>query len=410
MSAKRLSLSLLVLGAMCGMSPWFASAAVLPDMAREGTIDAVHQALLSSAVQAGFVVGALVVSISGIADRLDPRRVFAGAAVAAAIANATLLLAPIGGDLAVLARFFTGACLAGVYPVGMKIAVGWGQRDRGLLVGLLVGALTIGSASPSLAAYLGGTAWRSAIVETSLLAAIGGLAVFAAKLGPHHARAPRFEPGAIRLAWTDRRIRRAYLGYFGHMWELYAMWAWVGTAAAASYAMQMATAEAESLGKLTAFLAIGLGAIVCVLAGWMGDRAGKAEVTILAMLASGLAALATAVTFGGPVWLTFALVIIWGLAVIPDSAQFSAIVADAAPPHLAGTLLTFQTAIGFALTIVTVQVTPLAAAAFGWPAVLAALAIGPAVGVVAMLPLRRRALELALARVPTGQGAGGDSI
>ncbi len=395
------------------MSPWFASAAVLPDMAREGTIDAVHQALLSSSVQAGFVVGALAVSISGIADRLDPRRVFAGAAVLAALANAALLLAPIGGNLAVLARFLTGACLAGVYPVGMKIAVGWGQRDRGLLVGLLVGALTIGSASPSLAAYLGGTAWRSAVIATSLLAAIGGLAVLAARLGPHHARAPRFEPGAIRLAWTNRRIRRAYLGYFGHMWELYAMWAWVGTAAAASYAMRMELSAAESLGKLTAFLAIGLGAFVCVPAGWMGDRAGKAEVTMLAMLASGTAALLTAVTFGGPVWLTFVLVIVWGMAVIPDSAQFSAIVADAAPPHLAGSLLTFQTALGFALTIVTVQVTPLAAAAFGWPVVLAALAIGPAVGIVAMLPLRRTfraAAEPALAAVPTGQRPGGDSI
>ncbi len=413
MTAKRLSVGLLVVAAMCGMSPWFASAAVLPDMAREGTIDAVHQALLSSAVQAGFVVGALAVSISGIADRLDPRRVFAVAAVGAALANASLLLAPIGGSLAVLARFLTGAALAGVYPVGMKIAVGWGQKDRGLLVGLLVGALTLGSASPSLAAYLGGTAWRSAIVATSLLCAFGGLIVLAAQLGPHHARAPRFEPGAIRLAWRDRRIRHAYLGYFGHMWELYAMWAWVGTAAAASYAMRMDTAAAESLGKLSAFLAIGLGAFICVPAGWMGDRAGKAEVTILAMLASGAAALLTAITFGGPVWLTFALVIVWGLAVIPDSAQFSAIVADAAPPHLAGSLLTFQTAIGFALTIVTVQVMPLAAAAFGWPAVLAALAIGPAVGVVAMLPLRRGAPtagDPALAALPTGQAPGGDSI
>jgi MFS family permease len=410
---KAWSLSLLVVGAMCGMSPGFASAAVLPDMAREGTIDAVHQALLSSAVQAGFVVGALTVSISGIADRLDPRRVFAGAAIAAAIANASLLFAPIGGNLSVLARLMTGACLAGVYPVGMKIAVGWGQRDRGLLVGLLVGALTVGSASPSLAAYLGGTAWRSAIVATSLLAAAGGLVVLAAKLGPHHARAARFEPGAIRLAWTDQRIRRAYLGYFGHMWELYAMWAWVGTAAAASYAMRMELASAESLGKLTAFLAIGLGAFVCVPAGWMGDRSGKAEVTMLAMLASGIAALLTAVTFGGPVWLTLVLVIVWGMAVIPDSAQFSAIVADAAPPHLAGSLLTFQTALGFALTIVTVQVTPLAASAFGWPVVLAALAIGPAAGIVAMLPLRkgaRASAGSALASVPTGQAGGGDSI
>jgi MFS family permease len=155
----------------------------------------------------------------------------------------------------------------------------------------------------------------------------------------------------------------------------------------------MEVAAAESLAKLTAFLAIALGAFACVPAGWFADRIGKAEVTIIALAASGLSALLTAATFGGPAWITLLLVIIWGIAVIPDSAQFSAIVADAAPPHLAGSLLTFQTALGFTLTIATVQVTPIAAAAFGWPMVLAALAIGPAAGIVAMLPLRRGAVR-----------------
>jgi MFS family permease len=228
-------------------------------------------------------------------------------------------------------------------------------------------------------------------MAVSLLAGFGGLLVLLAGLGPHHARSPRFEPGAIRLAWTDRQVRGAYLGYFGHMWELFAMWAWVGTASAASYAATMDQAGAVSLGKLTAFLAIALGALTCVVAGIVADRIGKAEVTIIAMAASGLAALLTAATFGGPVWITFVLVLIWGIAVIPDSAQFSALVADASPPHLAGSLLTFQTALGFALTVVTVQVAPIAAAAVGWPPVLAAMALGPAVGILAMLPLRRRA-------------------
>jgi MFS family permease len=392
-ASKLVSITLLVLAEMAGMSLWFASAAVLPDMAREGAIAAGRQALLSSGVQAGFVVGALVVSISGIADRLDPRRVFAASAVIAALANAAILVLPLGGDGAIAARVLTGALLAGVYPVGMKIAVGWGTTDRGLLVGLLVGALTFGSAGAYLAAYFGGADWRVAVSATSVIAAAGGLLALLAGLGPHHARAPRFEPGAVFLAWTDRRIRSAYLGYLGHMWELYAMWAWVGAAAAVSYAATMEVAAAESLAKLTAFLAIGLGAFACVPAGWFADRIGKAEVTIIALGASGLSALLTAASFGGPAWITLVLVVIWGIAVIPDSAQFSAIVADAAPPHLAGSLLTFQTALGFTLTIATVQVTPIAAAAFGWPAVLAALAIGPAAGIVAMLPLRSRSLQ-----------------
>ena len=388
--SKRLSILLLVLAEMAGMNLWFAAAAVLPDMVREGAIAAGRQALLTSAVQAGFVVGALVVSISGIADRLDPRRVFAVSALLAAAANAALLVAPLGGDAAIASRFLAGALLAGVYPVGMKIAVGWGVRDRGLLVGLLVGALTLGKAAPYLAAFLGGAAWRPAIVATSLLAGLGGLLVLAVGLGPHHARSPGFRPGAIRLAWTDRRIRRACIGYFGHMWELFAMWAWVGAAAAASYSVSMDADSAESLAKLTAFLAIATGAFACVFAGALADRIGKAEVTIIAMAVSGAAALLTALSFGGPVWLTFTLIVVWGIAVIPDSAQFSAIVADNAPPHLSGSLLTFQTALGFALTIATVQATPMLAAAFGWPVVLAAMALGPAAGIVAMRGLTRR--------------------
>jgi MFS family permease len=213
------------------------------------------------------------------------------------------------------------------------------------------------------------------------------LLVLLCGLGPHHARAPRFSTRAVALAWSNRRIRLTYLGYFGHMWELYAMWAWVGAAAAVSYGALLGEAEATRLAKLTAFLAIALGGLTCAPAGWVADRIGKAQVTIIAMALSGSAAIATAVTFGGPIWLTFVLIIIWGIFVIPDSAQFSALVADASPPDLAGSVMTLQTALGFALTAVTVQVTPLLANAFGWPAVLAGLALGPIVGIAAMLRL-----------------------
>ncbi|MFC4350560.1 MFS transporter [Fodinicurvata halophila] len=386
-SSKWFSLTLLVLAEAVGMNLWFTSAAVLPDMAREGTISLDRQALLSSSVQAGFVLGALIVSISGLADRYDPRRVFAVSALMAAAVNLLLLLPPLGSDLAVASRFLTGALLAGVYPVGMKLAVGWGLKDRGLLVGLLVGGLTLGKSMPYLAAYLGGTDWRLAILAASLLAALGGLLVLGVGLGPHHATAPRFRPAAIVLAWRDTRIRRAYIGYLGHMWELYAMWAWVAAAAGASYAARLDQAAAESLAKLTAFLAIALGGLACILAGRLADRHGKAEVAITALVVSGSAAILSALSFGGPVWLSLLLFLVWGLAVIPDSAQFSAIVADFAPPHLTGSLLAFQTALGFGLTIATVQLTPLAAGALGWPATLALMAIGPIIGLIAMRPL-----------------------
>ena len=183
-------------------------------------------------------------------------------------------------------------------------------------------------------------------------------------------------------------MRLAYAGYLGHMFELYAMWAWIAAAAAVSYGASLPAVQAESLAKLTAFLSIAAGGIACVFAGLAADRIGKAETAIIAMVVSGACAIATAVTFGGPVWLTFVIVIIWGAAILPDSAQFSALVADASPPEQAGSLLTFQTALGFALTIATVQFTPLIAAALGWPVLLAGLALGPAYGIVAMARLR----------------------
>jgi MFS family permease len=407
---KLRAITMLLLAEVAGMSLWFVSAAVLPEMTREAAISPLRQALLSSAVQGGFVIGALAFAASGLPDRFDPRRVFALSAVAAALASGLLLVLPLGGNAAIAARAATGLLLAGVYPVGMKIVVGWGVRDRGLLVGLVIGALTLGSASPHLISWLGGADWRFVVATASLVAAAGGLLVLAAELGPHHAQSPRFDPSAVVLAWTDRRIRLAYAGYLGHMWELFAMWAWIGTAVGVSYAHTLPPAQALPLAKLTAFAAIGIGAVTCVVAGLFADRYGKELSTIIAMVISGIAALLTAVTFGGPVWLTFLIVIVWGAAIIPDSAQFSALVADFSPPHQAGSLMTFQTALGFALTFATVQLTPSLAALVGWPLILAALAAGPAFGIVAMAKLAAIRAETATAQAKTLESQSTTSI
>jgi MFS family permease len=383
------SIALLMLAEVAAMSLWFISAAVLPDMLREAALSPVRQAALSSGVQFGFVAGALGSAVLGLADRFDPRRFFAASAVIAALVNAVLLIASPGGLVAIAARIATGALLAGVYPVGMKIAVGWGVKDRGLLVGALVGAVTLGSAAPHLLALIGGADWRISVAVASLIAGAGGLIVLASGLGPHHALAARFNPRDISTAWTNRRVRLAFAGYLGHMWELYAMWAWIAAASAVSYGATLPAAQAEPLAKLTAFSSIAIGGVMSVVAGSVADRVGKAEIAAVAMLISGACAIATALTFGGPVWLTFALVLLWGAAILPDSAQFSALVADYSPPQQAGSLLTFQTALGFALTIVTVQFAPMVATAVGWPLLLASLALGPIFGIVAMLRLRR---------------------
>ena len=386
-SEKAKSIGLLIVAEIAAMSVWFSSAAVVADLARETSFSVFGQALLTSGVQAGFAAGAILYAITGVADRFDPRRVFAVSAVAAALMNVGMLLAPGHEALTVATRIMTGGFLAGVYPVGMKIAVGWGTRDRGLLVGLLVGALTLGSAAPHLLAFFGGADWRATVGGASALAAAGGALCLLTTLGPHHATAPEFQWRVLSIAWTNRKIRLAYAGYLGHMWELYAMWAWIGLALAAAFQPQAGIDE--RFAKLIAFSAIGVGAFACALAGAIADRIGKAETTIIAMAGSGAMALAAAAVFSGPPWLLAIIVVAWGAFIIADSAQFSALVADAAPAEAAGALLTLQTALGFALTVATVQAAPFVAKAVGWPGLFCVLAIGPFAGIVAMERLRR---------------------
>ncbi|MEM9063707.1 MAG: MFS transporter [Pseudomonadota bacterium] len=388
MTRRSFSIAVLIISQIAVLSVWFSSSAVLSEMATEASLNTADLAWLSTATQVGFAFGAILFGLAGWADRYDPRKVFAISALMSAGANAMLLYAPIGGWEAVTLRALTGAFLAGVYPVGMKVAVGWTIRNRGLLVGSLVGALTLGSAAPHLIAFSGGADWRITIVVSSLIAASGGIAMLAVGLGPHHARAPRLDLSAIGLAWTNPRIRYAILGYIGHMWELYAFWAWVGVIAGTSFAISGADPDG-SLAKLTAFLAIALGGFVCIPAGGLADRFGKASVAAIVLILSTGSALAAALAYGGPVWLMITILIIWGLTVIPDSALFSALVADAAPPERVGSLMTLQTALGFLLTAFTVQITPLAAELFGWPIVLAIMGIGPALGVIAMRTLQR---------------------
>jgi len=385
---KATSLALLMIAEIAGMSLWFMSAAILPEMVAEFPMSGARQAALSSAVQIGFVAGALISAILGLPDRFDPRTVFALSAIGAGLANAALLVFEPGSAVTIAARFVSGALLAGVYPVGMKIVVGWGIRDRGFLVGTLVGALTFGSAAPHLLALIGGPDWRLTVGIASLGAALGGLLCLLISLGPYHGKAPRFDIRVLLSAWTNRRVRLAYGGYLGHMWELYAMWAWIGVASAASYGMTMTPEAAAGFARITAFLSIAAGGVACVFAGLFADRIGKANIAIIAMVISGTAAVGTALTFGGPPWLTFTVILIWGAAILPDSAQFSALVADAAPPEQAGSLMTFQTALGFALTFGTVQATPVVADHIGWPMLFSILAIGPALGTLAMLRLR----------------------
>ena len=376
-------LLLVAAGQFFGLTLWFSATAAAPALAAEFAITGTGVAWLTMAVQGGFVAGTLLSALLNLPDVINARRLFAVGCLAGAAANA-MIAAVERPELIIALRFATGVALACVYPPGLKIAAGWFLQRRGTALGIVVGALTIGSAFPHLIAWATyGISWRVLMLMSSVLAVAGAAIVgFTVKDGPHVSASAPFDPHAVGLVLRNREVRLATLGYLGHMWELYAMWTWIPAFAAASI---LATGtEAGRQGSLVAFVAIASGAVGCVLAGICADIVGKARIAGGAMVVSGACALLAGLAFGGSSVVLFALAIVWGFSVVADSAQFSALVAEFSPRTHVGTALTLQTCIGFLLTMISMRVLPEMAATVGWQWAFLVLVPGPILGAFAM--------------------------
>jgi MFS family permease len=381
--------ALIALVQILGLAVWFSASAVVPTLQREWGISAAAGVWLTASVQVGFVAGAVTSTVLSLADRFRPQVLLGTCAAGAALTTAALAAFVDSLLPAIAIRFLTGVFLAGVYPVGMKLMASWSAPAlRGKAFGVLIGALTLGSAVPHLISSMGHLPWRNVMASAAALAATGALtAVVAIRPGPYAETASARPNRRYALAmFKEQRPKLANIGYFGHMWELYALWTWLPMYLLASQGGKDSTLQTG----LTMFLTMGVGGVAGALfGGWAADRWGRPKAAAMALAVSGSCCLLSPLMFWAEGIPMLIFLLVWGAAVIADSGVFSTSLSENVDPRYIGTALTTQTAIGFLLTVVTIQLVPLFAAIVGWQYAFVLLLPGPLIGVLAMRRLAR---------------------
>jgi len=378
-AVPRRILPVIAISQFAGTSLWFAGNAVMPDLQRRAGFSPEALGDMTSAVQLGFIAGTLVFALLSVADRYSPRKVFLVSALLGAAFNAATFFAGTSLWSLLLLRFATGFFLAGIYPVGMKIASSWFDRDLGRALGFLVGALVLGTALPHLIRALGTELrWESIMLAVSAVAVLGGgLMYWLVPDGPFLKQGARLDLTSIASVFQSREFRASSFGYFGHMWELYALWAFVPVYLGSLDPEGVVGSASQSFWT---FVIIGAGAIGCVVGGLASLKFGSARVASLQLAASGACCLLSPVVFGLPYPMVLAFLIFWGVVVVGDSPQFSALNARYAPPQLVGSALTIVNCLGFAITILAIQLLNHAASRIGSQYVFLLLLPGPIFG------------------------------